>query len=342
MRPFLLRIPVSRQVPMMKAIGNGIPSRRGNPIPDPTSNPAIIWTLSFYIPDFHEVSWKNNNPWQPTSHPMKENTRWWLIAAIGLVLLSVVVYTIHFLLFHDEHHLFIFLVGDLAFVPLEVLIVTLIIDRMLHSHEKQQKMDKLNMLIGMFYSKIGSGLLASFTKADPTLESFISNPIGQGTGQAGRALMDLMARLESSHRTIDEDRINKEVLRDTLISHEDFLVRLVENPMVFEHESFTDILLAVNHLTEELIAREDLSALPAADRKHLTVDKLRSLMKDVDGCEIERYELANLYAVNFYIRGILGDGVAASLRSDPQAKTLGEYFRAKKDMLPESILIENA
>ncbi len=77
-------------------------------------------------------------------------------------------------------------------------------------------------------------------------------------------------------------------------------------------------------------------------KKHLTVEKLRSLMKDVDGCEIERYELANLYAVNFYIKGILGDGVAASLRSDPQAKTLGEYFRAKKDMLPESILIENA
>ena len=70
----------------------------------------------------------------------------------------------------------------------------------------------------------------------------------------------------------------------------------------------------------------------------LTIEKLKELLKDMRGYEIERYEIPNLLAVNFYIRGVLGEGVAASLRSDPQAKTLGEYLRAKVVEAPQSIV----
>lgn len=73
-------------------------------------------------------------------------------------------------------------------------------------------------------------------------------------------------------------------------------------------------------------------------REFLTTKKLKELLKDMSGYEIERYEFPNLFAVNFYIRGVLGEGVAASLRSDPQAKTLGEYLRAKVVEVPESIV----
>jgi hypothetical protein len=72
--------------------------------------------------------------------------------------------------------------------------------------------------------------------------------------------------------------------------------------------------------------------------KYLTPEKLKEIMKDLKSFEIERYELPNLLAVNFYIRGILGDGVASSLRMDPQAKTLGEYFRAKVVEMPKNIV----
>ena len=72
----------------------------------------------------------------------------------------------------------------------------------------------------------------------------------------------------------------------------------------------------------------------------LTVEKLKSLLPDCAEFRIDRYELPNLLALNFYIHGILGDGVAASLRSDPQAKTLGEYLRAKIIEMPESIVVQ--
>ena len=73
-------------------------------------------------------------------------------------------------------------------------------------------------------------------------------------------------------------------------------------------------------------------------RNFLTVDRLKELLKDMKEFEIERYEMPNLLALNFYIKGVLGDGVAASVRSDPQAKTLGEYLRAKIADIPESLL----
>jgi hypothetical protein len=64
---------------------------------------------------------------------------------------------------------------------------------------------------------------------------------------------------------------------------------------------------------------------------------LKELLKDTAPFEMERYELPNLLAVNFYIRGILGEGAAASVRSDPQAKSLGEYLRARVIDMPESL-----
>jgi len=73
-------------------------------------------------------------------------------------------------------------------------------------------------------------------------------------------------------------------------------------------------------------------------QQFLTTGKLRELLPDCAPYKIERYELPNLLAVNFYIHGLLGDGVAASIRSDPQAKTLGEYLRAKVIEMPESII----
>jgi hypothetical protein len=77
-------------------------------------------------------------------------------------------------------------------------------------------------------------------------------------------------------------------------------------------------------------------------REFLTVGKLKELLPDCAPFAIERYELSNLLAVNFDIRGILGDGVAASTRSDPQAKTLGEYLRARVIEMPEAVIEKKA
>ena len=70
----------------------------------------------------------------------------------------------------------------------------------------------------------------------------------------------------------------------------------------------------------------------------LTVEKLKELLPDLDDFQIERYELSNINSLNFYINEILEDGVSSNNRKDGQAKSLGEYLRAKKIKVPQSII----
>jgi hypothetical protein len=70
----------------------------------------------------------------------------------------------------------------------------------------------------------------------------------------------------------------------------------------------------------------------------LTADRLRALMPEARSLQIDRFAFPNLRAVNFVIKGFLGEGVAASLRSDPQAKSLGEFVRAKVVPIPVALL----
>ena len=60
-------------------------------------------------------------------------------------------------------------------------------------------------------------------------------------------------------------------------------------------------------------------------------------MPETAELDIVRYDLANIHAVNFFIKGILGEGVASSVRMDPQAKSMGEYLRAKVIDVPVSL-----
>ncbi|MDX6316397.1 MAG: hypothetical protein QOF44_5861 [Streptomyces sp.] len=73
-------------------------------------------------------------------------------------------------------------------------------------------------------------------------------------------------------------------------------------------------------------------------RRTLDVDALRELLPEAAGLPVSRYELPNLRALNFVVHGLLGDGVAASTRADPQAKSLGEFLRACSVEIPATLL----
>ena len=73
-------------------------------------------------------------------------------------------------------------------------------------------------------------------------------------------------------------------------------------------------------------------------RGELTVERFRALLPEAAGLEVRRYELPNLAALNFVIVGLLGRGVAASARPDPQAKGLGEYLRSRLVDVPAALL----
>ncbi|MER7836244.1 acyclic terpene utilization AtuA family protein [Streptomyces sp. NPDC096040] len=73
-------------------------------------------------------------------------------------------------------------------------------------------------------------------------------------------------------------------------------------------------------------------------RSTLTTDELRRLLPETRELEISRYELPNLGAVNFLIRGLLGTGATSTLRLDSQAKALGEWLRSRSTKVPRSLV----
>lgn len=202
---------------------------------------------------------------------MKEDTRWKLLAGIILVTLSLTLYTAHYLIFQDAHHVLIYAFGDLAFIPIEILVVTLIIDQMLESREKQQRMEKLNMVIGTFFSNLGTPLLAMLSRADPEILR-IQPEMAKGGVGSDTGFSEVSACLNTHACSVSVESIDLFALRDFLVKNEDFLLRIVENPMVFEHESFTDLILAITHLDEELRARTSLASLPPSDIAHIRGD----------------------------------------------------------------------
>jgi len=70
----------------------------------------------------------------------------------------------------------------------------------------------------------------------------------------------------------------------------------------------------------------------------LTTERVRELLPEAAPLRIDRHRLPNIWSLNFVVHGLLGDGVAASDRQDPQAKSLGEWLRARVVDLPETLL----
>ncbi len=207
-------------------------------------------------------------------------TNWLIYLTAALVVLSTLVYVLHFAIFRDVRHIFIYLVGDIAFVPIEVLLVTVIIHRLLSQREKRALLNKLNMVIGAFFAEVGTGLLQRIIALDEDFDEVRQNLLLNKDwthgdfAQAGKRMAEYDYTIEVKPEALDE-------LRDFLLAKREFLLRLLENPNLLEHESFTDVLWAVTHLAEELSHRATAYGLPAADYEHLAGDVSRAYARTI-------------------------------------------------------------
>ncbi len=192
-----------------------------------------------------------------------------------MIALSVIFYLIHYFIFRDVNHIILYLIGDTAFVFIQVLLVTLIIDEVISLRQKRAMLDKLNIIIGSFFSEVGKGLLKSMSAFDPSSER-----IGQDLVVTERwTLPEFIAtseRLKKYTYDIDIKRGDLGSLKQMLIGERTFLLRLLENQNLLEHDTFTNLLMAVFHLTEELESRTNISDLPQADMKHIANDMKRA------------------------------------------------------------------
>jgi len=207
---------------------------------------------------------------------MKKVFKSWTVRVVLLLITaSALSYLVHYMIFRDSHHIFLYMIGDFGFLFLDVLLVLLVIERLLSAREKKSMLQKLNMVIGTFFSEVGIELLRRFSDFVENAEE-LECELHIDPRWDKKRFRAAKAKAEKFEYSMVVKPDELEHLRDFLKEQHAFLVRLLENPILLENQRFTDLLWAVFHLSEELSFRESLRDLPDADVAHLKTDLRRA------------------------------------------------------------------
>ncbi|MFI5295896.1 MAG: hypothetical protein ACHQ0Y_12830 [Thermodesulfovibrionales bacterium] len=201
----------------------------------------------------------------------KESLKWYVVLSCLLIGISVAAYFIQIVIFHRPEDTFFSLLQDIAFVPIQVLLVTFIIARLLNEREKLALLKKLNMLIGAFYSEVGTHLMKSCSDFSSDLSELAPHLL-VADSWTHKDFASATKQIRTVDLRTDSRRNDLKKLKRFLEDKRGFLLSLLANPNLLEHDTFTDLLWAVFHLMEELASRPALEGLPQTDYDHLTGD----------------------------------------------------------------------
>jgi len=197
-----------------------------------------------------------------------------VMLSASLLIASAGIYLLQLWIFRDAKTTVFYLMQDLAFVPVNVFLVTFFINQLLSSREKRNKTKKINVTISTFFIEMGTGLIRILSKACANKDDIA-------------AILDpnelMKPRNASLYRKISDARIDMSCTADVLTELKAYLSEnktqislILENPHLLEHDSFTDMLWAVFHMSDELNSRDSLDDLPQSDLLHLAEDARRA------------------------------------------------------------------
>lgn len=200
---------------------------------------------------------------------IKKNT---LILITILILLSLSIYSIQIKIFNQESNTLFYLFQDLAFVPIQVLLVTLLLNRLLNIMELRKKTKKINVIISTFFVETGTELLtemAGLNNNNDEIYKIMKKP----RKDHGRSLKKDLDNLNYDLIITEENILN---LSSLLKTYRSFMLNMLGNDNLLEHDSFTDMLWAVFHVADELKTRLGDEPLTNEDISHLKIDIKRA------------------------------------------------------------------
>lgn len=198
-----------------------------------------------------------------------------ILVAAALLVAATVLHVLHAIVFRQARDTVFYMTLDIAFLPLNVLFVTLVLDQVLTARERKERQRKLNMVIGAFFSSTGYDLLRQLAPMAEERED-IAEHLALDLTWDGSRIRRAVAWCQGRTFTMRPESAALVELRQFLLEQRPFLLNMLENPLLLEHEVFTEVLWAVSHLGEELIARQNVTNLPSADLRHLAGDLERA------------------------------------------------------------------
>lgn len=192
--------------------------------------------------------------------------------SIILISTSMIIYYLQIVIFGEKPSIiYESFLSQLAFLPIYILLVTIIFEQLLDKKQKEAKIRKINILVGAFYSEIGKELLHKISLIDKNLDNVREKFIFTEESFEDNFSDTLkFIKTYSSNITSEVDDLNK--LKIFLVDKKESLFSITKNSELMEHENFTELVLAVFHLYDELSRRDELNDISKTDYEHLQLD----------------------------------------------------------------------
>jgi len=185
------------------------------------------------------------------------------------ILISLSLYIVYYVSFNKLDVILESFFLNLAFLPIYVLFTTFILDELLSLREKPLRYRKRNITIGLFYTEMGSTLLKELSLANKNTPLLCSHLIfsEKWTKQSFTQAKEFSRNIQ-----FDLAENDLEGLTSFLTTHRDFMLSLLQNPILAEDQSFNHLILSVFHLLQELVQRSSVGPLTQSDYDHLAID----------------------------------------------------------------------
>lgn len=205
-----------------------------------------------------------------------------------LLCASALLYAIHYLIFRDLHHLAIFGLHELAFVPLEVILVTLGLDQLVEKTHREEARSKVSIIETLYFNESGGTMLRYLTSFDPDAAR-LRELLQVTQDWRSSDFRQAIRQLKSYPFLLDLERIDFFGLHYHLSQRHEYYRSMLENPALTQSEAFTEMIMKIYLLWEELDGRTNLYQLPEKDRSYLA-ELLHEIYR-----ELTEYWLDNVY-----------------------------------------------
>ncbi|SCJ23114.1 Uncharacterised protein [uncultured Clostridium sp.] len=173
--------------------------------------------------------------------------RYYFVISFILIALSSIMFFIHYLIFGQALNTAYYSLMNLCFIPINSLVVTIMIEKLIDYRAKKDRIEKINMLVGIFFTEVGGKLMHLIIDADKDAKNYITN---------FEDLNKIKKSLYEYDYKVDMKYIDLCAIKNILVEHNNLFVTLISNESILQHQIFTDLLMSVIHLRDEIIFME--------------------------------------------------------------------------------------
>ena len=198
-----------------------------------------------------------------------------LIVVGTLVVVSAVVFVIQLAIFSNVDEAMFLLFQDLLFLPIHILFITFVVDRILHNREKRNRRGQLNIVICTFFGEMGTDSIKVLNKYITDLD-LVSDYLDVTDKWTDKDFANAAHRLDSFSPAVQLKSGDIVEMKNELPHKKTYLLELLNNPNLLENTRLTDLLWALYHLLNELESKEVSKGLQGEDLGHLEIDVSRA------------------------------------------------------------------